>query len=90
MAGDTIIDLKDSFRSITLTFTEDGTYNLSLLDDEGRGLAESGSYSATSLTVTMDPSYMEAFTLNYFIIGHVLTMSGSVGPVHQEMRCVKA
>lgn len=91
--GGVTIDLMDQVDSITLTITDHGTYTLSITGDDdfafcsgSANCTESGTYSATSSTITFD----DETTFNYSISGNVLAITGTDDGVDFDLRFVRA
>lgn len=87
------LDLMDSVDSFVLTLTSGGTYTNTVTGDASgvvcsgnTNCTESGTYSATSSTITFDGSD----TFDYSISINVLTMTATQEGIDFEFRFVKA
>jgi hypothetical protein len=70
--------------SMTITLAADGDYTFAIANDligscdVGSNCADSGTYTATSTQITIDPGTADAVTFNYSINGNTMTWTGSI------------
>ena len=67
--------------SIAVTFATAGTYTVDIHDEtlgscETANCRETGTYSATSTRITLDPESEETSTFSYSIEGNIMTLTG--------------
>ena len=76
-------DLIAAGMGLTLTLTEN-EYTISITNDQAdfcdgaTNCTDSGTYSATSSQITLDPGTVDAITFNYSIQGSTMTWTGSI------------
>lgn len=80
---DTILD------SFAFTFARSGRYSAVTAEQGQAPITMSGTYSATSSTITIDTGTVE-ITFDYSISDSVLTMTGADGGLEYDMSFVKA
>ena len=70
--------------SLTFTINEGGTYSLAVTGDAvgacdtGTSCTNTGTWSSTTTTFTLDPGTQDAVTFNYSISGNTMTWTGSI------------
>ena len=71
--------------SLTMTFEDGGTFSLSvensqagICDEDFTDCVESGSFTYTDTTLTLDPSTADETVFGYSIAGNTLTLSGMI------------
>jgi hypothetical protein len=70
--------------SMSLTFSSGGTFTIAIANDAAgfcdgaASCSQTGTYTSTATTLTIDPSDSDPTTFNYSISGAVLTMTGDI------------
>ena len=73
--------------TLTITLTATGTYTLVVTADligscdPGPNCTQTGAYTSTATTITVDPGTVDEVTLNYTIQGTTLTLTGSIDAI---------
>lgn len=78
------VDASTQGMTLNFTFTNTSQYSMAVTGDllgfctPGPNCTDNGDFSSTSTQLTFDPGTVDATTLNYAIVGTVLTVLGTI------------